>query len=101
MGTPVASYQSWHHWDATNVMRIAREATLEHSLPVQVAGVVFAGGSDYVEILINIDGCPCEPCQFAIGAFRDGSEVALRDEIGKRLRQYLDDHHSIHMRRTA
>ena len=77
------------HWDATNVMRIAREATLEHSLPVKVAGVVFAGGSDYVEILINIDGCPCEPCQFAIGAFRDGSEVALRDEIGERLRQYL------------
>ena len=89
------------HWDATNVMRIAREATLEHSLPVKVAGVVFAGGSEYVEILINIDGCPCEPCQFAIGAFRDGSEVALRDEIGKRLRQYLDDHHSILMRRTA
>jgi len=88
--------------DASNVMRIAQEVTLEQSLPLKVAGVVFAGGgSDYVEILINIDGCPCEPCQFAIGAFRDGSEVALRDEIGKRLRQYLDDHHSIHMRRTA
>ena len=73
--------------DATNVMRIAREVTLEQSLPLKVAGVVFAGGGgDYVEILINIDGCPCEPCQFAIGAFRDGSEVALRDEIGERLR---------------
>jgi hypothetical protein len=69
---------------------------------MQVAGVVFAGGSDYVEILINIDGCPCEPCQFAIGAFRDGSsEVDLRDQIGERLRKYLDDHHSLHMRRTA
>ncbi len=88
--------------DASNVMRIAREATLEQSLPLKVAGVVFAGGgSDYVEILINIDGCPCEPCQFAIGAFRDGSEVELRDEIGERLRQYLDDYRSVHMRRTA
>ena len=87
--------------DATNVMRIAREVTLEQSLPLKVAGVVLAGGSDYVELLINIDDCPCEPCQFAIGAFRDGSEVALRDEIGDRLRQYLDDYRSVHMRRTA
>jgi hypothetical protein len=88
--------------DASNVMRIAQEVTLEQSLPLKVAGVVFAGGgSDYVEILINIDGCPCEPCQFAIGAFRDGSEVALRDQIGERLRHYLDDYRSVHMPRTA
>jgi hypothetical protein len=88
--------------DATNVMRIAREVTLEQSLPLKVAGVVFAGGGgDYVEILINIDGCPCEPCQFAIGAFRKGSEVELRDEIGERLREYLDGYRSVHMRRTA
>lgn len=87
--------------DASNVMRIAREATLEQSLPLKVAGVVFAGGGNYVEILINIDGCPCEPCQFAIGAFRDGSEIALRDEIAERLRMYLDDYRSVHMRRTA
>jgi hypothetical protein len=89
-------------FDATNVMRIAREVTLEQSLPVKVAGVVLAGGgSDYVEILINIDGCPREPCQFAIGAFRGGSEVALRDEIGNRLRTYLDEYRAVHMRRTA
>ena len=89
-------------FDATNVMRIAREVTLEQSLPLKVAGVVFAGGGgDYIEILINIDGCPCEPCQFTIGAFRTGSEVALRDEIGERLRHYLDGYRSVHMRRTA
>lgn len=88
--------------DATNVMRIAREVTLEQSLPLKVAGVVFGGGGgDYVEILINIDGCPCEPCQFAIGAFRGGSEVELRDEIGERLREYLDGYRSVHMRRSA
>jgi hypothetical protein len=88
--------------DATNVMRIAREATIEQSLPLTVAGAVFAGGgSDYVEILINIDGCPCEPCPFAIGAFRDQSEVALRDDIGLRLRKHLDDYRSVHTRRTA
>jgi hypothetical protein len=37
-------------------MRIAREVTLEQSLPLKVAGVVRAGGGDYIEILINIDG---------------------------------------------
>jgi hypothetical protein len=88
--------------DATNVMRIAREATLEQSLPLKVAGVVFAGGgSDYVEILINIDGCPCEPCRFAIGAFRDGSEIELRDEIGEHLRRYFDEYRSVLRRRSA
>jgi len=85
--------------DATNVMRIAREATLEQSLPLKVAGVVFAGGGgDYVEILINIDGCPSEPCQFSIGAFRNSSEVALRDEIAEHLRRYLDEYRSFHAR---
>ena len=88
--------------DASNVMRIAQEATLEQSLPLRVAGVVLAGGgSDYVEILINIDGCPCEPCQFAIGAFRDGSENELRDQIGERLRRYLDNYRAVLMGRTA
>lgn len=87
--------------DATNVMRIAREATLEQSLPLKVAGIVLAGGSDYIEILINIDGCPCEPCQFAIGAFRDRSEVALRDAIGEHLRRYLDEYRSVLRRRIA
>jgi hypothetical protein len=87
--------------DATNVMRIAREATLEQSLPLKVAGIVFSGRGDYVEILINIDGCPCRPCQIPISALRDSSEIALRDEIGERLRLYLDDYRSVHMRRTA
>ena len=88
--------------DATNVMRIAREATLEQSLPLKVAGVVFAGGgSDYVEILINIDGCPSEPCQFAIGAFRDGSELALRNQIAEQLRRYFDDYRAYQRRQTA
>jgi hypothetical protein len=85
--------------DVSNVMRIARETTVEQSLPLKVAGVVFGGaGGDYVEILINIDGCPSEPCQFAIGAFRNGSETALRDEIAVRLRGYLDAYRSIHAR---
>ena len=88
--------------DATNVMRIAREATLEQSLPLKVAGVVFAGGGgDYVEILITIDGCPSEPCRFSIGTFRHGSEAELRDEIGERLRRYYDAYRTFHARRTA
>jgi hypothetical protein len=101
-GTPVANPRVMVDLDATNVMRIAREATLEQFLPLKVAGIVFAGGgSDYVEILINIDGCPCEPCQFAIGTFRDGSEVALRDQIGEHLRRYFDEYRSVHRLHTA
>lgn len=101
-GTSVAKSSRMADLDATNVMRIAREVTLEQSLPVKVAGVVPGGGEgDYVDILITIDGCPCEPCQFAIGAFRGESEGALRDELGVHLRKYLDDYRAVHMRRSA
>jgi hypothetical protein len=83
-------------FDVSSLMRIAREVTLEQSLPLKVAGVVFSGGGDYVEILINIDGCKSDPCQFAIGAFRDASEDELRDEIAFQLRRALEDHRALY-----
>ena len=53
-------------------------------------------GGDYVEILINIDGCKSDPCQFAIGTFRDASEDGLRDEIAFQLRRALEDHRALY-----
>lgn len=74
----------------SEVAQIAREAARELSLPVEVVGAVLGGAdSRYVEILVNIDGCASEPCQFEIGVFRDLAEPRLRQEIGARLREHV------------
>jgi hypothetical protein len=78
--------------DASDVTRIARDAAREESLPLEVVGAVLGGsGSDYVEILVNIDGCTSEPCRFEIGVFRGVPEVTLRHEIAARFHQYLEE----------
>jgi hypothetical protein len=60
------------------VTRTARNTALEHSLLLEVVGVVLGGaGNDYVEILVNVHGCANQPCQFAIGVFRNATEAAL------------------------
>jgi hypothetical protein len=67
-------------FDVEDVTRIAREAAREQTPTVKVAGVVLgAGGSDYIEILVNLEGCRAEPCQFSLGVFRNVSEAALED----------------------
>ena len=74
----------------TDVARIAREAAREQSLPVEVVGAV-PGGADgrYVEILVAVDGCAREPCQFELGLFRDVPEARLRQEIASKLRDHV------------
>ena len=37
----------------------------------------------------------------AIGAFRDGSELALRNQIAEQLRRYFDDYRAYQRRQTA
>jgi hypothetical protein len=71
-------------------MRIAQQAVREQSLPLDVVGVVGAGG-DYVEILVNIDGCATEPCRFALGAFRGESETTLLHELETQLRRHYEE----------
>jgi hypothetical protein len=62
-----------------DVTRIARDAVREHSYTFKVAGVVLgAGGSDYLEIVVNVEGCQ-DPCQFALGVFRNASEADLQE----------------------
>jgi hypothetical protein len=82
-------------FDVTDVTRIARQAVREQSLPIHIVGAVLGtGGSDYVEILVNIMGCADDPCQISLGVFRNVSEASLMGEISTRLRRHLDDHRS-------
>src|SRR5688572_26478380 len=77
-----------------DVTRIAKEAARAESESLIVAGVTLGGGADseYVEVLVNVQGCSASPCQVSIGTFRDLTEVALRAEISRKLREHLDAH---------
>jgi len=80
--------------DGSDVKRIAREAARELSLPLEIVGVVMSGSNtDYVEILVTVQGCASEPCHVAVGVFRNASEPDLKDAITARLRRHLDEHH--------
>ena len=80
-------------FEVEDVTRIAREVAREQSATIKVAGVVLgAGGGDYVEILVNLEGCRVEPCQFSLGVFRNASEAALKNAVSEQLRRHLDQH---------
>jgi hypothetical protein len=82
-------------FDVTDVTRIARRAVDDQALPLRVVGAVLGGrGSDYVEVLVTIEGCASEPCQLAVGVFRNTSEEHLTKEITLQLRRHLDSHRS-------
>jgi hypothetical protein len=79
-------------FDVADIRRIAQQAVVEYSVPVEIVGVVMGGeGSEYVELLVNIAECTVAPCQFAMGIFRNLPEADLRREIGTRLRRHHDE----------
>ena len=81
------------HFDVEDVTRIARAAAREHSPSITVAGVVLgAGGSDYVEILVNLEGCRADPCQFSLGVFRNAPVDTLKSAIAEQLRRHVEQH---------
>jgi hypothetical protein len=63
------------------VTLIAQRAAAKTSPSLAVSGVTLGGGegSEYVEILVSVDGCEAPPCRVAIGAFR-GVEASLLEE---------------------
>ena len=77
-----------------DVTRIAKEAAGAVSPALQVAGVTLGGSadSDYIEILLNVDGCRTPPCQLEVGVFRNLPEPSLRDEVMRKLRQHLAEY---------
>jgi hypothetical protein len=77
------------HFDVDDVTRIAREAASEHSHAIKIAGVVLGGEGNYVEILVNLEGCHAEPCQLSLGVFRNASESMLKNAVSEQLRRHL------------
>jgi hypothetical protein len=77
----------------TEISRIARRAAGRTSPQLNVVGVTInAGGSDYVEIVVDVRGCHRESCQILLGVFRNVAEGALEAAISDQLRQHLAAH---------
>jgi hypothetical protein len=68
-----------------SITRIATEVAQTRSLPVRVLGSVSVGGSNYVEILVQIeDGDFVALTQ--LGVFRDSGTDGLRQRIEEQIR---------------
>ncbi len=76
----------------SDVRRIAQQAAASESQALDVAAVVGAGGTDYVEVLINVRGCTADPCQLELGVLRSMPEDELKAEIVTQLRHHLLAH---------
>ena len=71
------------------ITRVAVDVVRTHSFPVKVLGSVPAsGGSNYVEILVRLDG-PTEDRRMLLGVFRDADVDSLRQQIAEHLRRLL------------
>ena len=79
--------------DVDKIRRMAQETAALYSPSLKVVGVLSrTGGSDYVELLINIEGCRQEPCQLHLGLFRNTSEAVLKQQLSAKLRAHLESH---------
>lgn len=78
--------------DVTDVVTRARRAAETRGLPVDIVGAHHEGGSDYVELLVEVEGCLTEPCRFTLGVFRDLSRAALLDDVADGLARHLELH---------
>jgi hypothetical protein len=72
------------------VAQIAVEAVREASPDLTVAGVMPGhGGTNYVEILINVDGWDLRNSQITVGVFRNTGPVAFKKQISDSLQRVL------------
>ena len=79
--------------NATDIARIARAAARRASPQLDLVGVTInAGGTAYVEILLEIRGCHADSCQVVVGVFRDVPEATLESDISAQLTQHLTAH---------
>ena len=74
------------------VEQIAVEVARDEAGVLEVTGVTRgAGGSDYAEVLMSVRGCDGPPCRVIVGAFRDGTESAVRRHITSEVRKRIDE----------
>lgn len=78
------------HLTIDELTETAREAAFNVSAHLTVVGLtVGAGGGQYVEVLVNIDGCHRQTCKVSLGVFRNQTRSAIRLSLEARLRLHL------------
>ncbi|MGH9239013.1 MAG: hypothetical protein ACRD3G_13315 [Vicinamibacterales bacterium] len=74
------------------VAQIAVEAVREASPDLTVAGVMPGdGGTNYVEILINVEGWDSDGSQITVGAFRNTGPAAFKKQISDSIQRRLHE----------
>jgi hypothetical protein len=71
------------------ITRIAIEVAEAYSFPVRVLASVSSGASNYVEILVRINGGDGVPTLAQLGVFRDVTIDELRQRIADQIRQCM------------
>jgi hypothetical protein len=79
--------------NAADLSRIAGDAARLESPDLRVVGVILgAARGEYVEVILNVEGCHTAPCQVIVSTFRNLPEEELRTEISRQLRRHLAQH---------
>ena len=74
------------------VVRVAEETARGASDSVRVIGVTASPeGSQYAEIVIDIECALETPHRISIGVFRDAPRIDVQQAIGQKLRQHLQE----------
>lgn len=77
----------------TELARIATDVAHEVSSDLRVVGVTLgAGGGEYAEVLLTIEGCRKEPCQIALGFLRNVPRSVVHTHIAEKLREHMKAH---------
>jgi hypothetical protein len=85
---------STNNLNVTEVKQTAAEVARDISPDLRVVGVVLsASGSDYVEVIVTIEGCSQpDTCRIAVGVRRTQPMSALRKEFMSRLSEHYQTH---------
>ena len=76
--------------EVSDVARVAIDAVRESSSGLTVIGTTIpAGGSDYVEVLLDVEGAETSSRRLLVGVFRNVPEPALRADLSSQLREQL------------
>jgi hypothetical protein len=76
--------------EVSEVARVAADAVRETSSCLTVIGTTIpAGGSDYVEVLLDIEGVETPSRRLLVGVFRNVSESTLRSHLSRQLQEQL------------
>ena len=79
--------------NVADLSRIASDAARLESPDLRVTGVILgAARGEYVEVILNVEGCHTAPCQLIVSVFRSLPEEELRSEISRQLRRHRVQH---------